>query len=464
MTSVDLPPSGHDLVDPAAREDLRGLFEVETVHRRGPASVVCLARDLEYNQPVALKLMPRAPNAPRAAEEVFHHAAAAAAALDHPHIVPLYGAGATDGFFWCSMQYVEGRSLAEELRANGPMELSDCLCLVEQVAAALDTAHCFGICHAALTPGNVLLGTAGDVHVTDFWVPWELEQLGALAGDGGKAARVPYRGPEQLAPGRAGPKADQYALGVLVYQCLSGHPPASDRPGQPAQLAAPPHVTLALERALSPEPEARFPSVRDFAGALSVRSPAAEPALSRELVTLIRETAPGDPPRKRRRRRRSLSVLVLGAVAAVGAAWALSSGSTPGRVSDARSSLEVVPPTDSPASFGRTVAPVDTVVPAPHVPAPEPRIARRTAAPARSAAPRQVAAPGRLFVNATPWGEVYVDGDLIGNTPRAGVPVPPGAHRLRVVRDGFQPYELEIRIAPGKELRITDIVLQELKP
>jgi len=59
---------------------------------------------------------------------------------------------------------------------------------------------------------------------------------------------------------------------------------------------------------------------------------------------------------------------------------------------------------------------------------------------------------------------VYVDGELIGNTPRADVPVAPGAHRLRVVRDGFRPYELAIQVAAGQELRITDIVLQEIKP
>ena len=101
MTSVEIPPQGRDPVDAAARDDLQGLFELETVHRRGPASLVCLARDLEYNQPVALKIMPRAPGAE--AEEGFHRAAALVAALEHPHVVPLYGAGATDRFFWCSM-------------------------------------------------------------------------------------------------------------------------------------------------------------------------------------------------------------------------------------------------------------------------------------------------------------------------------------------------------------------------
>jgi len=73
-------------------------------------------------------------------------------------------------------------------------------------------------------------------------------------------------------------------------------------------------------------------------------------------------------------------------------------------------------------------------------------------------------APGRLFISATPWGQVYVDGELIGNTPRVNVPVSAGPHQLRVVREGYQPYELAIKVASGQELRITDIVLQELKP
>src|SRR6058998_1396715 len=187
MTSVRIPPSGHDPVDAAARDDLHGLFELETVHRRGTASLLCIARDLEYNQTVALKVMPRAPHAGPEVEEAFHRAAAAVAALDHPGIVPLYSAGATDRFFWCSMEYVEGRSLAESLRSNGPMELSVCLRLVDQVAAALDAAHGLGIVHADLTPANVLIDEAGDARVTDFWVPWVLEQLGALGGSGSRA-------------------------------------------------------------------------------------------------------------------------------------------------------------------------------------------------------------------------------------------------------------------------------------
>src|SRR5439155_22364511 len=107
-----------DLPFPTRRSS--DLFECETVPRRGPASLVCLARDLEFDQPVALKVMPRAPAVRAEAEEAFQRAAALVSALEHRHIVPWYSAGATDRFFCCSMEYVEGRSLAEALRARSP--------------------------------------------------------------------------------------------------------------------------------------------------------------------------------------------------------------------------------------------------------------------------------------------------------------------------------------------------------
>src|SRR5436190_22553080 len=235
MTSVEKPSSGRDAVD-AARDDLRGLFELETLNRRGPTSLVWLARDLEFEQPVALKLMPRTPGAGAEVEEAFHRAAALVAALDHPHVVPWYSAGATDRFFWCSMEYVEGRSLAELLRSSQPMAPSMCLRIVGQVAIALEAAHRLGVVHAGLTPANVLIDAAGDAHVTDFWIPWVLERHGALPGDGGKARREPYRAPEQVSEGRSGPEADQYSLAALLQTCLSK-----------ARARIPPEITRALQ-------------------------------------------------------------------------------------------------------------------------------------------------------------------------------------------------------------------------
>src|SRR5947209_4211561 len=326
MTSVDTTPSGRDPVDAAAREDLRGLFELETVHRRGPASVVFLARDLEFDQPVALKLIPRASVAGAEAEEAFHRAAALVADLDHPHIVPLYSAGATDRFFWCSMEYVESRSLAEALRSSDPLEPAACLRLVGQVATALDAAHRLGIVHAGLTPANVLFDAAGDAHVTDFWIPWVLERLGALPGDGGKARRDKFRAPEQLADGRCGPETDQYALAALMQACL-------------VQTSAPvpPDMARAIDRALTPRPEARFPSVQDFVVALGASGARLPSSVVPQLLAFDRDNDDDDdgggghedyaPPRSRLRWLPAgvLTLVVLGAVAAP---WLLSSGST----------------------------------------------------------------------------------------------------------------------------------------
>src|SRR5439155_1350750 len=111
--------------------------------------------------------------------------------------------------------------------------------------------------HAGRTPANVLIDAAGDAHVTDFWIPWVLERLGALLGDGGKARRAKYRAPEQLSEGRCGPEADQHALAAVMQACLVK---------TPARI--PPDIGRAIQRALSPTPEVRFPSVRDFVAAL----------------------------------------------------------------------------------------------------------------------------------------------------------------------------------------------------
>lgn len=461
MTSVEKPSSGRDAVD-AARDDLRGLFELETLHRRGPASLVWLARDLEFDQPVALKLMPRTPGAGAEGEEAFHRAAALVAALDHPHIVPWYSAGATDRFFWCSMEYVEGRSLAELLRSSQPMAPSMCLRIVGQLANALDAAHRLGVVHAGLTPANVLIDTAGDARVTDFWVPWVLEQLGAVAGDSDTTRKLAYRAPEQAAEGQAGPEADQYALAALMQTCLSS------KTSRNAGNGVPPRVTRALERAMSPVPGDRFGNVGEFVAALEGGAPAEHgilAGLDDDLEELPDE--PSLPLPARRRRWVPMGVLGLVVVGgAVATAWVLSSGATRNEAATA----PIAPPVVRDSAV-RAVSPQLPPLPPPVLPerrggdsVVRPVRRPRVHAPAARALSRPAAAPGRLFVNATPWGQVYVDGVLIGNTPRAGVSISAGAHRLRVVRDGFQPVDVAIRVAPGQDVRLTDIVLQEVKP
>ncbi len=109
--------------------------------------------------------------------------------------------------------------------------------------------------------------------------------------------------------------------------------------------------------------------------------------------------------------------------------------------------------------------------PAPPPPPPVPSARADAAPPASPATPAPTAAPsprarapGRLWIGATPWGQVYVDDKLIGNSPIVGLAVPAGLHHLRIVRDGFEPFERTIQVAAGAELRLTGLVLRELRP
>jgi hypothetical protein len=179
------------------------------------------------------------------------------------------------------------------------------------------------------------------------------------------------------------------------------------------------------------------------------------------------------PPESHPWRRWALGGLVgLVVAGAVLGARVLSSGSAteePMTLQPGPSALVAVdsaPSLPTPASAEGAAAPghlrtVRAPVAAPPVLAPSASVP----APAPTAAAlRRRWSPGRLFINSTPWGEVYVDDVLIGNTPRPDLGVPAGVHRVRVVRDGFQPFELTLRVAPGEVVRLTDIVLKERVP
>lgn len=503
MTTPPSEKPRRDALDAAVQEDLRKLFRLEMLYARGPTSRLYVARDLEYDQPVALKVMPRSPQAWGRAEAAFHEAAAAAAVLAHPHAVPLYSAGATDRFFWYSTEFVTGRSLAEMLGASSPMALDACLKVAGQIAAALDAAHRLGIVHANLKPSNVLLDASGQVRVTDFWIRWVLEQLGALVGKrDAKEGEVrdwpgPYLSPEQRVGREPGPAADQYALAALVYECLAGTPPPAEdpmaaiadgrSPTSPTQLAdirpdIPIEVSDAVERALSQAPDGRFETAGHFVAAL--QTPASSDQDMARAISAAEHTAavaePVEQPARHGIGVVSVALLAFVIVGAAGAAWILGLGLTGGQPI-ASQPAPPPPPTPAPGMIEPLSTPAPSPLPLPDslratgVPVgPEsarPVPTRTKRAPSARVAPRPAprrdaasSTPGRLFVNATPWGQVFLDGELIGNTPRVGVPISAGAHKVRVSRDGFEPFERTIQVGPGQDVRLTDIVLRESKP
>src|SRR5437588_8198065 len=157
-TAPPSPPSAA-LTELDARRELAREFRIEALLPTGDeaATAVYLAYDRRQDRQVEVKVAPRQPLRDAGAEDRFRRAAEAAAALDHPHILPIYRCGATASFLWFSTKHVEGRSVAELVRTNGPMDLTHCLRILEQVASALDYAHRRGVFHGALSSGNVVL-------------------------------------------------------------------------------------------------------------------------------------------------------------------------------------------------------------------------------------------------------------------------------------------------------------------
>lgn len=482
-------PFPRELED-SAKQELEHQFQIEGVLGRTARSVVYLALERAENRLVALKVLPRTPELPPEAGTALQREIVLAATLDHPHIVPVYRGGDTRVLLWYSMEYCNARSLAEVLSDGPPMDLPGTLRVVQQIASALDYGHRRGIAHGGLTPENVLIDARGWVRVSDFGVR---RAFGRPATGGGSAeAPAPelrYLAPEHFAPRNlAGPSADQYALAVVTYDCLVGLAPRTS----PARPELPPGVFDALQRATREQATARFATVLDFVAALegTAPAPAAEsvsagrpsPAPRTALATTTQPTAvprriskapllvfeehpalpaPAVPAPRGVRVARWIGggILTLIAAAAAWLFWPVPSGpatlqpvqnvrlpaadsATP--LSASASSLLVAPASPTPGLL-RTPIPLG----AGGAPAPRPVARGRT---------------GKLFIAATPWAELSIDGRLVGNTPRANLEIPVGTHRLRLQRDGFLPYDTTIVVATGATIRITDIVLKAIAP
>ena len=460
-----------------ARRELAAEFRIEALLRGPPEPIVYLAWD-DADQALTLKALARQQGP---AADRFSRAAEAAMRLEHSHILPPLRSGSTDHFLWYATKRVEGRSLESMLETVGSLELASCVRVLEQVASALDHAHRRGLSHGSLRSDCVIVGANEWVQVSDFMV--------------GGLFQVP---PDEARAGEPGPRADQYALAALAYECLTGTP-VRDAPPLSRLLDGrsdiPLHVSQALRRALSSRAAERFPTVLDFVTALggpafAAPAPAPAPAQSTSWFEAAPQRSPRSPvvivadddeedeererPARPPTRRPVWLVAVAGLVLVVGGAvvWLATSPAPAAQTSTYDASI---PPDQSPP------APAPTAVATPP-PQPQRETARRRpeAAPPRrtpvvrrttpvfSSPPRRVeravqrpSEPALLSVNSVPWGSVFVDGQPVGNTPQIDLQVPAGSHRLRVERDGFRPYERLIELASGQRLRITDITLVE---
>ncbi|MGE5286835.1 MAG: protein kinase domain-containing protein [Micromonosporaceae bacterium] len=248
----------------------------------GGMAVVYLAQDRRYGRSVAVKVLRQEVSSLLGVDR-FLREIRTTANLQHPHILPLLDSGDADGQPYYVMPHVAGGSLRERLEREGPLSVVDVLKTAAQVGAALDYAHRRGAIHRDIKPENVLLQD-GVAVVADFGLAIALSAEDRLTQTGLIVGTPAYMSPEQASGDVLDGRSDEYALGCLVYELLTGEPPFRG-PSAQAVLAA--HVTAAppiavvsprgsvpqplaaaVLRALAKRPDDRFPSVAAFLAAL----------------------------------------------------------------------------------------------------------------------------------------------------------------------------------------------------
>jgi serine/threonine protein kinase/beta-lactam-binding protein with PASTA domain len=286
---------------------LNDRYEIQNRIGRGGMADVFLARDVLLDRPVAIKvLFPEFATDPNFVER-FRREAQSAANLNHPNIVSVYDWGKYSNTYFMAMEYVQGRTLADILRANGHVSSVQAAEIASEVSAALSFAHKGGVVHRDIKPANILIGSAGQVKVADFGIaramnaPTEsnLTQVGSVMGT------ATYFSPEQAQGAQPDPRSDLYSLGIVLYEMVAGKPPFTgdnpvgiaykqvhDAPKPLNQLVAdvPRPFEAIVAKLLAKNPDLRYPDADAVRDDLR-RFRSGEPVLA-----LAGITPPGPPP------------------------------------------------------------------------------------------------------------------------------------------------------------------------
>ncbi|HMH89892.1 MAG TPA: serine/threonine-protein kinase, partial [Streptosporangiaceae bacterium] len=197
----------------------------------GGMAVVFRARDERLGRPVALKLLAAGLAADGGFRQRFIRESRAAAAVDHPNIIPVYDAGEADGVLFIAMRYVQGGDVRTLIDQNGPLAAARAWAIISQVAGALDSAHRHGLIHRDVKPGNILLDDAGaagknrgpghgdqpeHVYLSDFGISKQPAGASSLTLAGQFVGTLDYIAPEQIDGRDLDGRADLYSLGCAA--------------------------------------------------------------------------------------------------------------------------------------------------------------------------------------------------------------------------------------------------------
>ncbi len=340
---------------------LSGRYRLKAKLGSGGMSTVYLAIDDTLDRPVAVKVMHREISEEPEQLERFRREARAVAKLSHPNVVAVIDAGEDGGHPYIVFEYVEGENLKQRIRRLGPLDPQEALAYAIEIAGGLSVAHARKMVHRDVKPQNVLIDAEGRAKVTDFGIARQLEQQG-VTDTGRVLGTTDYVSPEQAMGHGVDQRSDVYALGVVLYEMLTGEVPFTadtqvgvamkhvneDLPDvqrrRPELSAA---AALTIERSTAKDPEKRYESVgamvEDLKTALEVEAARAGSSQG-EATTVLKAVRP-----KRRIPWRSLlgglSVLLL-AGAAVAAVIVISHGAGGGGGSATGKAISIDSATD----------------------------------------------------------------------------------------------------------------------
>lgn len=272
--------SRDDLLFLRLQRALVGSYSLERQIGRGGMGVVFLARDVRLDRPVAIKLLRPEVAGQSSFRERFLNEARTAARLSHPHLVSIHAVEEADDLVYFVMAYIEGETLGERIRRQGPLSSDEASRVLREVAWALSYAHASGVIHRDIKADNILLErSTGRALLADFGIA----QAAGSADSEPLVGTTTYLSPELIEGRAASPQSDLYALGVVGFFAVSGQLPFDGATGaevmarhlaQPVPRvddAAPgvsARLARAIDRCLAKQPEARFLSAEDFAAGL----------------------------------------------------------------------------------------------------------------------------------------------------------------------------------------------------
>jgi serine/threonine protein kinase len=250
-------------------------YQLQDPIGRGDMATIYRGRDLRTDRIVAIKVLREAASTDPKYVTRFHREAKAASSLQHPNIVQVYDYGQSEGNYFIVMEYIEGTDLRRYIRSRGVLAVDRTVLIAHDIALGLGAAHRREIVHRDVKPANILIGRDGSIKLTDFGIASVYKDINdeRLTPTGESLGTIQYYAPEQAQGEIVNPAADVYALGIVMYEMLTGRPPfdgntpvavamqhIQDMPTPPSQLnpKIPPALEDIILRCLEKIPEMRY--------------------------------------------------------------------------------------------------------------------------------------------------------------------------------------------------------------